>query len=449
MRIGIVTMGCDKNTVDNEYLAGLLAKEGAEVLPVMHAEEDSDIDAVIITTCAFTESAREENIERIIEWAEHKKQDSRMKRLYLSGCLAQRFSDDLIESIPEIDGLVGVGQWQQLAKMIATDHPEIFYPRPDREKVLVDIKESLPRTALDERAYAYLKISDGCNHKCSFCSIPLMKGRLSSVPKETLLDETRALIDRGVKEINLVAQDTADYGRDIYKDYRIDRFVEDLLELPGDFRLRLLYMYPVGITDRMIDLLANHPKLCKYLDMPLQHLDKEIMRSMRRPHREIYVEELIEKLRGKVPDIALRTTFIVGFPNETQAAFNNLLMGIERIRFDWLGAFTFSQEPGTPSAEFPDQLDEEIKQARYAQLMEAQQKIAETKSQQRINTQERVLIEGIAESPANWYVGRSQREAPEVDGLIFIESDQPLTIGQWANVKITSATTYDLFAKAI
>ncbi|MBN1517557.1 30S ribosomal protein S12 methylthiotransferase RimO [Candidatus Sumerlaeota bacterium] len=448
MRVGVVTLGCDKNTVDNEYLAGLLTRQGVECIAVNKPEDNADntLDAVVITTCAFTEEAREENIGRIVEWAEAKQESARLKRLYLSGCLTQRYADELIREFPEIDGLVGVGQWTQLAAMITADAPERTHPQPDRSVVLVDLKEQLPRAPLDNRPYAYLKISDGCNHQCTFCSIPLMKGRMSSVPREIVLHEARGLIERGAREINIVAQDSGDYGRDRYEDYRLDRLVEDLIALDGDFRVRLLYCYPMGVTERLIELLAGHPKVCNYLDMPLQHLDREVLRRMKRPHSEMHAEELIGRLRERAPEIALRTTFITGFPGETDAAFENLLEGVRRIQFDWLGAFTFSREEGTPSAEMPDQIPDALKQERYERLMIEQQSITEAKLRARVGSVERVLIEAQAEEPENCYAGRSEKEAPEVDGLIFVESEKKLTPGAIVSAQIINSGPYDLFA---
>lgn len=447
MQVGIVTLGCDKNTVDNEYLAGLLASQGIDVHPTQSTDEAHHLDAVVITTCGFTQKAREENVAQIVEWAEFKNRRDNGLRLYLSGCLTQRYARELTESIPEIDGLVGVGQWGRLARMIAGERFNVRYPRPDRKKVLVDLKHSLPRQALDHRPYAYLKISDGCNHKCTFCSIPLMKGKLRSLPRKMVLDEARRLIDRGVREINIVAQDTADYGRDRYKQTRLHDVVRDIVNLDGDFRLRLLYLYPAGITNELIELMADHPKLCPYVDMPLQHLDPDVMRLMKRPYRNIHAEGLIETLRERVPGIAIRSTLIVGFPGETEAAYRRLIEGIERIRFDWLGAFTFSIEEETPSAKMERQLKESVKKKRYDNLMRIQAKIAKENSRARIGTRERVLIEAKAESPDNVYVGRSAREAPEVDGLVFVESDRALNVGDMVDVTIDAASTYDVFAK--
>ena len=449
MRVGICVLGCDKNTVDAEQLAGLLIAQGLEVCAVAGPPPAGQpLDAVVVVSCGFTNQAREENIARIVEWAEFKKTEQSALRLYVGGCLSQRYAKDLSSTLPEIDGLVGVGSWPQLASMIARNKPQSLKPQPSRKRILVEHRSTY-RAPLDAAPYAFLKISDGCDHQCSFCSIPLMKGRFSSCPRPQLLNDARQLIERGAREINVIAQDVSQYGRDRYSRLRLVQLLEDLLELPGDFRLRLLYCYPGGVSDDLLKLLAEHPKFCRYLDLPLQHLDPAMLRAMRRPRWQLSAQQLIGRVRERVPGIAIRTSLMVGFPGERPHAFRQLLNGVRQLRFDWMGAFVFSPEEGTPAASLPRQVGAAVKQRRFEQLLSEQSRIAAELAQARVGRQLRVLIEGCAEDDERLYLGRSEHEAPEVDGLIFVNSVQALRVGDFCQVKITGASTYDLFAECV
>jgi len=476
VRVGLVVLGCDKNTVDSEYLAASLARRGA--LVTSDPVGDGPVDAVVIATCGFTGEARRQSIATIREWAKRKTRAPLPLQLYVWSCMGQRWADELLAAIPQIDGIAGVGRFEQLAAAIlsrtsgkrqlalsetapSTQHSKLV-TQHDSFPPGVRITARLARLRLDRRPYAFLKISDGCNHRCSFCAIPLMKGPLRSVPRRILLDEARALIDSGAREINLIAQDISSYGTDLCRNskiqnpkseirnrsYGLPNLLEDILALEGDFWVRLLYVYPGGLNERLIELLAQHPKLCPYLDLPLQHLDVGVLRRMRRPQPGLDIERLVGRLRERIPDLALRTTMMVGFPNEDRAAFERLLAGVGRIRFDRLGAFTFSPEEGTAAAAMADCPSRRIAQRRLDRLMRFQAAISAELAAGQIGRTVRVLVESAGPA-SDEYVGRTARDAPEVDGLVRIHSRRPLQIGSFAMVKITTAETYDLVGEAV
>lgn len=443
-RVGIVTLGCDKNTVDNEYLAGMIEASGCEVVV---ANDGRPLDAAVVTTCGFIASAKAQSIEAIVELAERKKATGSPRRLYVAGCLSQRNGQELMDEIPEIDGLVGVGQMKQLAALIAeearaeaeTDSRTIdIAPVPT-----VDIYEHLKRRPLEQGAHAFLKVSDGCNHTCSFCAIPSMKGKLRSVEPEILLAEARDMLARGVKEINLVAQDLSDYGRDRWKDYRLPELIRDLCALEGDFWVRCLYYYPGNITEKFLETIAAEPKVVPYLEMPLQHLHPDTLRRMKRPFYTVNTFDAIERIRAAVPGIAIRSTCIVGFPGETQEEFQSLLDGLGRIAFDRLGAFQYSPEEGTPAEAMDAQVPVKTKAQRYRMVMSRQAKISEKAMKARKGRLERVLVERFDPERGLW-IARGACDAPNIDGNVLIEDDPRLGAGQFADVKITKTSTYDV-----
>jgi ribosomal protein S12 methylthiotransferase len=446
-RVGIVTLGCDKNTVDNEYLAGMIEASGCEVVT---AADGLPMDAAVVTTCGFIASAKAQSIEAIVELAERKRETGSPRRLYVAGCLSQRYGDEMMKEIPEIDGLVGVGQMKQLAGMIAAAAREEaeaagrfieVAPSPT-----VDIYEHLKRRPLENTAHAFLKVSDGCNHTCSFCAIPSMKGKLRSVEPEILLAEARDLLARGVKEINLVAQDLSDYGRDRWKDYRLPELIRDVCALEGDFWVRCLYYYPGNITEKFLETIAAEPKVVPYLEMPLQHLHPDTLRRMKRPFYSVNTFEAIERIRAAVPGIAIRSTCIVGFPGETQKEFQYLLDGIERIGFDRLGAFEYSPEEGTPAEAMDAQVPGRTKAQRYRMVMSRQAKISEKAMKARKGRTERVLVERYDEASGQW-VGRSAYDAPNIDGNVYLPGEAAVKAGEFADVKIVKTTTYDAFGR--
>jgi ribosomal protein S12 methylthiotransferase len=463
IRVGIITLGCDKNTVDNEYLAGLLEDAGCVVISVEGVDdrprsqvelgnENRVFDAIVLTTCGFILDAKRESIQKLIDLADAKREKGNPRRLYVAGCLSQRYIEDLTKEIPEVDGWAGVGQFEALAKMVLSDAASAQTRRRSRCIVkpvpTVDVRRFLRRRRLTGEPYSFLKIADGCNHHCTFCSIPLMKGKLRSVAPDILLREAQSLLKQGVRELNLVAQDITAYGIDRWRDYRLPDLLRDLCALDGDFWIRCLYCYPGGITKRLIEVLATEPKIVPYLDVPLQHLDPEMLRRMKRPHHELNHEKLVSRLREAIPDIALRTTMIAGFPGESRHAHERMLRGIRRLSFDWLGVFQFSPEEDTPAARFPRQVGSTVREKRWHAVMQLQAEITAERNEARVGRRERVLLDDYDEAQQKW-VGRSSREAPEVDGKILIEPKPSLLRGQFVEVRITGADVYDVFATPV
>ncbi len=444
MRIGLITLGCDKNTVDNEYLAGLLEDRGCEIVSEQDIDAETPLDAVVVTTCGFIGDAKRQSVERLVELADRKRERGNPRRLYVAGCLAQRYSSDLMKEIPEIDGIVGVGQFERMAELILGG--SAAEKNAVEQEPRVDIYRFLRRRRFEPLPYAFLKIADGCNHACTFCSIPRMKGKLRSVPPEILLEEARALLREGVRELNIVAQDISVYGADRWKDYRLPELLRDLCALDGDFWVRCLYCYPGGVTDALLKTMAGQPKIVPYLDIPLQHLDPEVLHRMKRPFREVDTAALAGRLRAAIPGLTLRTTMIVGFPGETPQAFERLLEGIRTIRFERLGVFMYSQEEDTPAGSAPRQVGQTTKQKRWNAVMQEQFFISEECNQARVGTRTRVLVESFDEE-RRLYVGRSAAEAPEVDGKVFLESEQPLPPGTFVEAEIIAAEPYDVQAR--
>jgi ribosomal protein S12 methylthiotransferase len=449
MIIGIVTLGCDKNTVDSEHLAGILRGRGHEVLTEGARDR---IDAIIVITCGFILDARTQSLETIAQFAEMKRERGNPRRLIVAGCLSQRSAEDLRERFPEIDLCAGVGKFEELVAMVegldaAVKPAAAPLPPPDMR-----ISRPMPRARLDPWPHAFLKIADGCDHACSFCAIPSMKGPYASVPREILLEEARGLVQVGARELVLVAQDIAPYGRDLYDDYALPELLRDLCRIDGDFRLRLLYMYPSGLTDRFVEVFASEEKIQKYLDVPLQHLDPAILRAMRRPAGDEAVRERIAALRKAVPEVALRTTMIVGFPGESKPAFERLLDGVRELRFDWLGVFAWSPEEGTPALELPGRVSPATAERRREKVLKVQQGITHEAQRAQVGRVLRVLIESFAEDGSEAH-GRSYREAPEVDGLVVIplgaDPEYVPENGEFVEVEIVEAEPYDLIGRMI
>ena len=464
LKIGIITLGCDKNTVDTEYLAALLEDRGHEI--VIEGEQ-SALDALVVYTCGFIGDARDQSCDTIRAFSRTKREFGNPRRLIMVGCLCQREPDKLREQLPEVDAFFGVGRPRELADLIeeiamrpadagdlagcasdapnAPSHPNI--PAP-----LMRMDAPLRRKRLDNGPFAYLKIADGCNHACSFCAIPAMKGPYISVPREIVLQEAADLVRGGVREINLIAQDISPYGRDLYDDYELPDLLRDLAAIEGDFWLRLLYFYPAGLTPRFMNTFQNEPKICKYLDIPLQHLDSRILKAMNRPAGDEGLMRRIAELRQAIPDIVLRTTMITGFPGETPAAFQNLLKGIGEIQFERLGAFAYSPEQGTPAAEMGGAVSAATARHRLDLLMKSQAKISLALQRRMIGKTLRVLVESI-DASGKLAIARSYREAPDVDGNIIItlpsREKAGITIGDFLNVRITKARTHDLVAEII
>lgn len=438
----IVTLGCAKNNVDSESMAQLLDRGGYR-----RVEHLDRAEIIVVNTCGFIAAAREESLRVLREMAAAKRKH---QKLIAAGCLTQRYGDEVLRQVPGIDGILGTRRWMDILEVVETlrnnGHPKPRYDLPTN----VDLEEDMDgvlRAAI-QGGSAYLKIADGCRRPCAFCAIPLIKGRAVSRPVELILREAQIMQERGVRELILIAQDTTDYGSDLGMRDGLTTLLERLIETleqttppngKGVEWIRILYAYPGCVSDRLIELMASEPKIVHYLDMPLQHAHPEVLRRMRRPANLEWVTHTIEKMRRAMPDLALRTTFIVGYPGETEQEFQTLLDFVQKMRFDRVGAFQFSFEHGTPSEPLGDPIPMEVKQERYERLMTLQQRISLEKNQAMIGTTLRVLIEGQGEGIS---VGRTYRDAPEIDGLVIVEGEHPS--GEFIPVRLTSAMPYDL-----
>jgi len=431
----LVSLGCAKNTVDSDSMAQLLMRDG------YHGTDDPEkANVLIVNTCGFIGPAKEESLEVLGELAEIKR-DGQI--LIAAGCLTQRYGAEVAQKVPGIDGVLGTRRWMDIVQVVRDlrkgPHPEPLYHLPgDAKTVGTDERETL-RVSM-AGASAYLKIADGCRRPCAFCAIPLIKGTAVSRPVESILNEARALRDSGVRELILIAQDTTDYGHDLGMKDGLANLLEQLTDTVPDMDwIRIMYAYPGYVTDRMIDVMAAHEQILPYLDMPLQHAHPKTLYRMRRPSNIDWVHRTLEKMRARIPNLAIRTTFIVGYPGETDEEYQALVDFVDEIRFDRVGTFQFSFEEGTTSAPLGDPVPASVKQARFEQLMELQQGISMQINQSYVGKTLDVLVEGFDDGIS---VGRSYRDAPEIDGLVFVEGK--LEIGQIAPVRITGAMAYDL-----
>ena len=435
MNILFISLGCDKNLVDTEVMLGLLASRGYEM-----TDDEEQADIVVINTCCFIHDAKEESIQNILEMAELKK-DGRIKALIVTGCLAQRYRQEILDEIPEVDEVLGTTAYDKI--LDAVDEA-----LSGRHSVILSDLEALPlpdtkRLVTTGGHFAYLKIAEGCDKHCTYCIIPKIRGEFRSVPMERLIREAQELADQGVKELILVAQETTLYGKDLYGEKSLHRLLRELCKISGLRWIRILYCYPEEIYDDLIQTIKEEPKICNYLDLPIQHASDGILKRMGRRTSKQELVDIIGKLRSEIPDICLRTTLITGFPGETQEQHEELMDFIDEMEFERLGVFTYSPEEDTPAAVMPDQIDEEVKLDRQAELMELQQEIAFDNAQEMIGREVLVMVEGKV-ADENAYVGRTYRDAPNVDGLIFINTDEELLSGDFARVKVTGAVDYDL-----
>ncbi|MBL7988585.1 MAG: 30S ribosomal protein S12 methylthiotransferase RimO [Chlorobi bacterium] len=423
--VNVLTLGCSKNTVDSETLMGLLRKNNIQL-----ADEADGADAVIINTCGFIDVAKEESVNTILQAAAMKR-DGRIGNLYVAGCLSQRYMDDLEEEIPEVDAYFGVTDFTNILRTI---NPNLKYD-------LISDRYVPPGTRS-----AYLKISEGCNNPCSFCAIPLMRGGHVSRPMEEILIEANHLAMNGVKELVVVAQDSTYYGLDIYGERRLAGLLEKLAQVRGIEWVRLMYAYPSRFPLDILPVIASQPTICKYIDMPVQHVSDSVLKSMRRGHTRRALRELIGKIREEVPGITLRTTLIIGYPNEGEAEFQELLDFVAETEFDRLGVFAYSQEENTTAHPLNDPIPAEIKQERIDRVMQLQREISAKKHEGLVGKREKVFVESVAEGE---YICRSERDAPEVDGEVYVTSNFPLQPGDFVEVEYTGAMDYDLFAESV
>jgi ribosomal protein S12 methylthiotransferase len=430
----LVSLGCSKNTVDSESMVQLLASSGYQA-----TDRPSRASVLIVNTCGFIGPAKEESLQALRELAAHKRKG---QVLIAAGCLTQRYGVEVARQVPGIDGILGTRRWMDIVDVVQTlrssDHPQPLYHLPEAATVGADEK-GVARVAI-QGASAYLKIADGCRRPCAFCAIPLIKGTAVSRPLETILAEAHQLQQAGVRELILIAQDTTDYGHDLgIKDGLATLLEKLVVTAPQVDWIRVMYAYPGYVTDRLIEVMASNPKILSYLDMPLQHAHPAVLQRMRRPANIDWVHRTLAKMRSLLPDLALRTTFIVGYPGETEQEFQALLDFIQQLRFDRVGAFQFSFEPGTASEALGDPVPAEVKQERYERLMLLQQGIALQKNQSLVGKTLSTLIDGQGDGLSQ---GRTYRDAPEIDGMVIIEGEIPA--GEIVPVRITGAMTYDL-----
>ena len=440
MKILFISLGCDKNLVDTEVMLGLLASRGYEM-----TDDEAQADVIVINTCCFIHDAKEESIQNILEMAEYKKQ-GKIRALIVTGCLAQRYRQEIIDEIPEVDEVLGTTAYDKILDAVdaalAGEHSVMLsdldaLPLPDTKRLVTTGGH-----------FAYLKIAEGCDKHCTYCIIPKIRGNFRSVPMEHLLKEAQELADQGVKELILVAQETTLYGKDLYGEKSLHILLIKLCKISGIRWIRILYCYPEEITDELIRVMKEEPKICHYLDLPIQHANDTILGRMGRRTSKQELVDIIGKLRSEIPDICLRTTLITGFPGETKEQHEELMEFVDEMEFDRLGVFMYSPEEDTPAAEMPDQIDEEVKLDRQADLMELQQEIAFDNAQDMVGREVLVMIEGKV-ADENAYVGRTYRDAPNVDGLIFINTDEELLSGDFARVKVTGAIDYDLIGELL
>ena len=441
MKILFVSLGCDKNLVDTENMLGILKNKGFEF-----TDDEWEADIIAINTCCFIGDAKQESINTILEMAEHKK-DARCKVLVVAGCLAHRYQDEIIKEIPEVDAFVGTSSYDKIADMINSVLEEKGISNFVEDANRMPMVEA-DRIVTTPGYYEYLKIAEGCDKHCTYCVIPKVRGSFRSFPIEYLVNQTKKLVEGGVKEIILVAQETTLYGVDLYGKKSLPKLLHNLGLIEGLEWIRIIYCYPEEINDELIEAIKNEPKVCHYLDMPIQHASDNILKRMGRRTSKQELTDIVAKLRREIPDIALRTTLITGFPGETDVDHEEVMQFIDECEFDRLGVFTYSREEDTVAAQMPDQIDEEIKEKYRDELMQLQQEISADRSAAMIGRIVRVMIEGFIPED-NTYVGRSYKDAPNVDGLVFVECDRELMSGDFIDVKITGSTEYDLIGTIV
>lgn len=438
MKILFISLGCDKNLVDTEMMLGMLTEKGHFI-----TDDESEADVAVINTCCFIHDAKEESIQTILEMAELKK-NGQLKALLVAGCLAQRYHEEIQTEIPEVDAIIGttaidaiVDALDEVLAGAGHNHVEDINRKPVYDK---------KRVVTTGGHYAYLKIAEGCDKHCSYCIIPKVRGNFRSIPMESLVAEAKSLVEFGAKEIILVAQETTLYGMDLYGKKCLPELLRKLCEIPGLYWIRILYCYPEEITDELIETIKTEKKICHYLDIPIQHGADKVLKRMGRRTNQQEIRDIVEKLRREIPDICLRTTLITGFPGETQEDHEEVYNFVNEMEFDRLGVFTYSPEEDTPAAKFADQVDEEVKLDRQAELMELQQEIAFELAERMAGRVVLAMIEGKVPDE-NAYVARTYKDAPNVDGFVFVQTSRELMTGDFVRVKITGSYEYDLIGE--
>lgn len=437
MKIALESLGCSKNLVDAEIMLGMLNKDGHQLVG-----DCQDADVIIVNTCGFIEDAKQESIDSIVRYAELKNEGI-IKYLLVSGCLAQRYTEELLESIPEIDAIVGTGSYDKITEVV-DNLPE------DKEKVIrmddinFSFDETLPRYVSTPPYLAYLKIGEGCDNNCTYCIIPKLRGKYRSRDIEELIKEAKTLKENGVKELVVIAQDTTVYGRDLYGKPALAELLERLAKLEFDW-IRVLYSYPEGISEEIVDVVAKYDNICSYFDIPMQHASNRILKLMNRKTSREELKSKVEMIRSKISDAVIRTTFIVGFPGETDEDFEELMEFVEEMQLDRMGAFKYSREEGTPADLLPNHVDEDTKKERLERLMMLQQGISEERNQENLGKTLKVLIEDRVDETL--FIGRSQKDAEDIDSVVYVETSEDLQIGEMVDVTVEIAYEYDLKGK--
>lgn len=437
-KVGMISLGCPKNQVDAEHMLALIDAAGCEIVDYVDG-----CDVVIVNTCGFIDDAKKEAIENILDMVELKKEGI-ISKIVVTGCLAQRYKDEIVTEIPEVDAVVGIGANGDIVKTIeevmsGVDTIEKYPPR-------CDLPLEGQRILTTPQYWAYLKIGEGCSNRCTYCTIPSIRGNMRSRSMENVIEEAKQLAESGVKELILIAQDTTSYGLDLYGELKLPELLNELCKIDSIEWIRLLYCYPDRITDELIETMKKQDKIVNYIDLPLQHADDKILKAMNRRGDQAMIRNVIEKLRTEIPDVVIRTTFIVGFPGEGEEEFENLAVFVNEIEFDRLGVFTFSAQEGTPAYDMEDQVEEDVKTRRGEIIMQDQYSIMEEKNSEKIGKTYKVIVEDY-DGYSDSYTGRTYMDAPEIDGIVRFTSDRDLDIGDFVEVEIFDVEDYDLIGE--
>lgn len=452
MKVGFVSLGCSKNLIDTEIAIGHFKNNKYEI-----ENNPEKAEIIVINTCGFIESAKEEAINTILEMAEYKKK--KCKYLIVMGCLVQRYYEELVKALPEVDLFIKIDEydkmWQKIEKLIKENTVEIS--TTNTSKKITEIKplpmpthnEFFERIVTTGTNFAYLKIGEGCSNKCTYCAIPYIRGPFVSRPQEEIIEEAKILANKGIKEIIIIAQDTTKYGVDIYGEPKLAELLQKISEIPEIKWIRFLYSYPEGITDELIQTVKNNEKICKYFDIPIQHISDSILKKMNRRTNKKQIENLLEKLRNEIPDVTLRTSLIVGFPGETERDFEELSEFVKTAKFDKLGAFMYSKEEGTPAAKLPEQIHGNTKKSRYNKIMEIQQKISNENLKNKIGQESEVLIEDIS-FDGKYLIGRTKQDVPDIDGIVYVKNQEKSNlVNKFVKVNIIDVKNYDLIGEIV
>lgn len=443
-KISFVSLGCDKNLIDSEIMLGLIDEKGYIITP-----NDSEADVIIINSCGFILDANQEAIDKVLEMADYKA-NGKCKALIVTGCMAQRYKDEIFESLPEVDAVVGTGDFENIGAVI-----DRLLDGEKQVQLVTDINHllnennSYKRMVTTTGGFSYLKIAEGCDNRCTYCTIPSLRGKYRSRSMESLVKEAEILADKGVRELILIAQDTSLYGKDLYGEQKLHSLLQEISKIEDIKWIRILYCYPENVYDELIDEMASNPKVLHYLDMPVQHTDDRILKLMGRRSTGDKIKDTVNRLRAKMPDMCIRTTLITGFPTETQEEFESVIDFMKEVKFDRLGVFTYSPEEGTPACKMDGQIDEEIKAQRKESIMEAQMEISAELGERFVGKTLEVIVEGKIEDEEDLYCGRSFRDCYEIDGFVFFKSSEELIAGDFYNIRITSAGDYDLIGERV